>query len=201
MSTTNILDLNNRIDALEKAVSGGDSAQANKKDIATEFNTTTNYTAGGFVYYKGELYQFNADHAAGAWDPTDVVEANVTDQIVSNKAAIDAVDDRVDAISATMVKGYHTNIAGSKEITLVNKYQQVFVSVSTATCRTVHLIRQMSNDGTTDEVIYSTQGQTPIALTATNNGETSFVITLPLYAQTDIISTEGFTVSNYTPTP
>lgn len=90
-STTNILDLNNRIDALEKAVSGGDSAQANKKDIATEFNTTTNYTAGGFVYYKGKLYQFNADHAAGAWDPTDVVEANVTDQIVSNKAAIDGL--------------------------------------------------------------------------------------------------------------
>ena len=91
MSTTNILDLNNRIDALEKAVRGGDSAQANKKDIATEFNTTTAYTEGCFVYYKGKLYQFNADHAAGAWDPTDVVEANVTDQIVSNKAAIDAV--------------------------------------------------------------------------------------------------------------
>lgn len=112
MSTTNILDLNNRIDALEKAVSGGDSAQANKKDIATEFNTTTAYTAGCFVYYKGKLYQFNADHAAGAWDPTDVVEANVTDQIVSNKAAIDgltasdiAYNNTVSGLSATDVQG------------------------------------------------------------------------------------------------
>lgn len=89
MGTTNTLDLNNRVTELENAVSGGDSNQANKADIATEFNTTTAYTAGCFVYYGGKLYQFNADHAAGAWDPTDVVVANVTDQVVSNKAAID----------------------------------------------------------------------------------------------------------------
>lgn len=57
-------------------------------DIATVFNENTNYTAGLFVYYEGTLYQFNADHAAGAWDPTDVVAANVTDQVVSNAAAI-----------------------------------------------------------------------------------------------------------------
>lgn len=89
MSTTNILDLNNRIDALEKNSGGGGSADSAKRsDIATEFSATTAYTAGCFVYYEGNLYQFNADHAAGAWDPTDVVEANVTDQVVSNASAI-----------------------------------------------------------------------------------------------------------------
>ena len=89
MSTTNILDLNNRIDELEKNSGGGGSADSAKRsDIATEFSTETSYTAGNFVYYEGKLYQFNADHAAGAWDPTDVVEANVTDQIVSNASAI-----------------------------------------------------------------------------------------------------------------
>lgn len=89
MSTTNILDLNNRIDALEKNSGGGGSADSAKRsDIATEFSATTAYTAGCFVYYEGKLYQFNADHAAGAWDPTDVVEANVTDQVVSNASAI-----------------------------------------------------------------------------------------------------------------
>lgn len=91
MGTTNILDMNNRISDLEKTVSGGDSTQANKKDIATEFSATTNYTAGCFVYYEGKLYQFNADHSAGAWDATDVVEANVTDQVVSNKSAIEGL--------------------------------------------------------------------------------------------------------------
>jgi hypothetical protein len=89
MSTTNILDLNNRIDELEKNSGGGGSADSAKRsDIATEFNTTTAYTAGCYVYHEGKLYQFNADHSAGAWDPTDVVEANVTDQIVSNASAI-----------------------------------------------------------------------------------------------------------------
>lgn len=89
MSTTNILDLNNRIDALEKNSGGGGSADSAKRsDIATEFSATTAYTAGCFVYYEGKLYQFNADHAAGAWDPTDVVEANVTDQVVSNASDI-----------------------------------------------------------------------------------------------------------------
>ena len=112
MSTTNILDLNNRIDELEKNSGGGGSADSAKRsDIATEFSTETSYTAGNFVYYEGKLYQFNADHSAGAWDPTDVVEANVTDQIVSNKAVIDGLtasdiaygDDTVkDALDAVM---------------------------------------------------------------------------------------------------
>lgn len=88
MSTTNILDLNNRIDELEKNSGGGSADSAKRSDIATEFSTGTNYTAGNFVYYEGKLYQFNADHSAGAWDPTDVAEANVTDQIVSNASAI-----------------------------------------------------------------------------------------------------------------
>lgn len=93
MSTTNILDLTNRIDELEKNSGGGGGSadSAKRSDIATEFNTTTAYTAGCFVYHEGKLYQFNTDHAAGAWDPTDVVAANVTDQIVSNKAAIDGL--------------------------------------------------------------------------------------------------------------
>lgn len=113
MSTTNILDLNNRIDELEKNSGGGGSADSAKRsDIATEFSTETNYTAGNFVYYEGKLYQFNADHSAGAWDPTDVVEANVTDQIVSNKSAIDgltasdvAYDNTDSGLTATDVQG------------------------------------------------------------------------------------------------
>lgn len=148
MSTTNILDLNNRVNVLEKAVSGGDSTQANKKDIATEFNTTTNYTAGCFVYYGGKLYQFNADHAAGAWDPTDVVEANVTDQVVSNKAAIDGLtasdvsyDNTDSGLTATSVQGAVDELANKlgteqllKEVTAdgVKTYSELLVELYTA---------------------------------------------------------------------
>lgn len=121
MSTTNILDLNNRIDELEKNSGGGGSADSAKRsDIATEFNTTTSYTAGCFVYHEGKLYQFNTDHAAGAWDPTYVVEANVTDQIVSNKSAIDgltasdvAYDNTDSGLTATNVQGALDELADS----------------------------------------------------------------------------------------
>lgn len=112
MGTTNTLDLNNRISALEKGGGGGTSDGASRADIATEFDATKNYTAGCFVYYEGKLYQFNTDHAAGAWDPTDVVLANVTDQIVSNKSAIDgltasdvAYDNTDSGLTATDVQG------------------------------------------------------------------------------------------------
>ena len=199
MSTTNTLDLNNRIDALEKAVSGGDSAQANKKDIATEFNTTTNYTAGNFVYYRGKLYQFNADHAAGAWDPTDVVEANVTDQIVSNKAAIDGV-------VASMTRGYHTangTDTATKLVTLTDGFQQLLVSLLISGTRSVYLISQYATGsaGTVAENIFTTPNVTPIDIAATKIDASHFTISIPPYAQLNIMSTEGFTVSNYTPEP
>lgn len=118
MSTTNILDLNNRIDALEKN-SGGSADSAKRSDIATEFSATTAYTAGCFVYYEGKLYQFNADHTAGAWDPTDVVEANVTDQVVSNASAIAgltasdvAYDNTTSGLTATNEQAAIDELAG-----------------------------------------------------------------------------------------
>lgn len=127
MGTTNILDLNNRVSQLEQSGGGGDtSALANKSDIATEFSATTAYTAGCFVYYEGKLYQFNADHAAGAWDPTDVVEANVTDQVVSNASAIagltasDVAYDNTDSgLTATDVQGAVDELAESYPATQV----------------------------------------------------------------------------------
>lgn len=78
----------------DKSGGGGSSDSAKRSDIATEFKTTTSYTAGCYVYHNDKLYIFNVDHAAGAWDPSDVSEANVTDEVTSNKAAIDALDDK-----------------------------------------------------------------------------------------------------------
>lgn len=151
MSTTNILDLNNRIDELEKngggyvlpaatasrlggvkigsgisvendgtiSASGASADSAKRSDIATEFSDATAYTAGCFVYHEGTLYQFNADHAAGAWDPTDVVAANVTDQVVSNKAYIDGVDEDLGEISDNL-NGFKFYPAGTAIVGLVS---------------------------------------------------------------------------------
>ena len=151
MSTTNILDLNNRIDALEKnggsgyvlptataarlggvkigsgisveadgtISASGTADSAKQSDIATEFSAETAYTSGCFVYYEGILYQFNADHAAGDWDPTDVVEANVTDQVVSNKSSIDAVSDDLGDITDNL-NGFKYYPAGTAIVGLVS---------------------------------------------------------------------------------
>lgn len=142
MSTTNILDLNNRIDELEKNSGGGSADSAKRSDIATEFSTETSYTAGNFVYYEGKLYQFNADHSAGAWDPTDVAEANVTDQIFSNKSAIDGLsasdvsyDNTDSGLSATNSQGAIDELA--------DKLADDYVSVTADGVKTV---AQLLND-------------------------------------------------------
>lgn len=45
-----------------------------KHFIAPEFSESTNYKAGDLVWYNGSnLYMFNKDHAAGAWESRDVV--------------------------------------------------------------------------------------------------------------------------------
>lgn len=94
--TLNPYDMEERIHNLEENGGGGGSTDSAKRsDIATEFSAETSYTAGNFVYYQGTLYIFNVDHAAGAWDAADVAVANVTDEVTSNKAAIDALDTAV----------------------------------------------------------------------------------------------------------
>ena len=40
--------------------------------ITGSFNTATAYNTGDIVIYDGALYKFKADHAAGAWDATEV---------------------------------------------------------------------------------------------------------------------------------
>ena len=47
------------------------------------FSASTAYSAGDVVNYQGKLYQFTADHAAGAWTRTDVEETNTTKEISS----------------------------------------------------------------------------------------------------------------------
>lgn len=95
--TLNPYDMEARIHSLEENSGGGGETTdaAKRSDIATEFSAETSYTAGNYVYYEGKLYIFNVDHAAGEWDATDVAEANVTDEVTSNKAAIDQLDTAV----------------------------------------------------------------------------------------------------------
>lgn len=54
--------------------------QANKADndeVAPEFNDETAYSTGELVYKDGQLYKFDSDHAAGAWDASEVSPTTV----------------------------------------------------------------------------------------------------------------------------
>lgn len=45
------------------------------------FSTTEDYKSGDVVNYQGKLYKFTADHAAGAWTGSDVVENSLKEDI------------------------------------------------------------------------------------------------------------------------
>lgn len=83
VSTTNILDLCNRVDKLEKN-GGGGGDNAKRSDIASEFSPDVTYTPGVMVYYQGKLWQFDDTHSAGAWIGTDAHQTTVADAILSS---------------------------------------------------------------------------------------------------------------------
>ena len=60
--------INNRLDAISDMIAG-------------EFDDTTAYNTGDIVVYEDALYKFKADHAAGAWDASEVDEISVVDLI------------------------------------------------------------------------------------------------------------------------
>jgi hypothetical protein len=106
-------------------------------------------------------------------------------------AKIDEIDGRVDSIEAM---SYHTVSDGTKTVTLTNVYQQIFISISIATTRTIYLVVQQKANTPAVETIFSTAGKTPIDIAVTRVSDNSFTITIPQFAQTNIISTEPFSV-------
>jgi len=57
----------------------------NPKSIAPQFSASTAYTVGQYVYYEKKLYQFKADHAAGAWNSAHVEEKTIGAEISALK--------------------------------------------------------------------------------------------------------------------
>lgn len=70
-------------------VSNGTAHTINDPNIANEFSASTAYSKGDFCYYQGTLYEFIADHAAGAWNSGHVqavLLVNRMKSIVTNAA-------------------------------------------------------------------------------------------------------------------
>ena len=70
--------------------------------IASDFSTSTSYTAGEFVVYDGKLYVFSSAHAAGAWSYADAYEVKVS-------GVLQAIDNRDDfKITGSVSNGGYT---------------------------------------------------------------------------------------------
>ena len=57
--------------------------------IAPTFSDSTAYSAGDYVLYSGLLYRFNSDHAAGAWDASEVSQVTAGEEISGVKSALE----------------------------------------------------------------------------------------------------------------
>ena len=71
----------------------GNTGLAHTADIAPEFSTESAYSAGDFVYHNGSLYEFTANHAAGAWSTDDTRAATVGGKIASLESDVSNLND------------------------------------------------------------------------------------------------------------
>ena len=69
--------------------------------IADTFETTEAYSTGDVVIYDGGLYQFNTDHAAGAWDSTQV-DSVTLEELVNAAEPDELTTAQVNALKALL---------------------------------------------------------------------------------------------------
>ena len=72
------------------------SGLAAKNSIASDFSSSTAYTAGQYVYYNNTLYCFTADHAAGAWTGSDATAVTAGGQLTDLKNALNIINPTAD---------------------------------------------------------------------------------------------------------
>lgn len=83
------------------------------------FSESTAYSAGDAVNYNGKLYQFTADHAAGAWIGSDAEETNIiniTNWQIKLAGANDILNTFVKGSAADIFKNKKTFISGDGSI-------------------------------------------------------------------------------------
>ena len=94
------------------------AASAAMTGLASAFSSSKSYKAGEWVIQGGKLYEFTADHAAGAWTGTDAVERPLSDEVVDLKNHFDEISsdypDGTEVLTGTVKPGYTiNNVAGT----------------------------------------------------------------------------------------
>lgn len=66
-------------------VTNGEDGNVMGGSIAPDFSDSIDYRAGDFVMYSGQLYQFTAGHAAGAWSGSDANAVALANRVNDNE--------------------------------------------------------------------------------------------------------------------
>ena len=102
-----ITDWTNQISAQLQAVqTAADNLGAT---LATPFSDLTAYSAGTYVVYNGNTYRYDTDHAAGAWNSSQVTQVKVCDEISNLSRALNA-NTKIDNSVLSVVLKQETNI-------------------------------------------------------------------------------------------
>lgn len=81
-------------------------------NIAPTFDASTAYTAEMYVLYNNVLYQFTADHAAGAWTGTDATAVKISQEVGDLKTQFDYLKDGYDVITYDIINDEYVTIDG-----------------------------------------------------------------------------------------
>lgn len=95
-----------------EAIEVADRLNKISDSVALEFNASTSYTAGQYVYRNGVLYRFTSDHT-GAWTGTDAEVVTVGGELTGSKADLLQIQRRVyDKNILFTITGKYINSAG-----------------------------------------------------------------------------------------
>lgn len=89
------------VNATEACETATEAVAAN---LAPKFSTSSAYSIGDLVINSddGKLYRFTAAHAAGAWNPTQVISVTVADEFSNIGDELDAINETIDSIEETI---------------------------------------------------------------------------------------------------
>ena len=74
---------------LSLGIPEGDPGEVPAAALASDFSASVSYKKGDYVWKSGTLYEFTADHAAGAWTGSDATAAKVADDVADLKSALE----------------------------------------------------------------------------------------------------------------
>ena len=111
------------------ATGGGGGGGADLSVIAPAFSAETAYTAGEYVTYESKLYKFTTDHAAGAWDVSDVTEVTVSDDLEKTYKTDNSTESAI--VDADYVPFFDSSAGAPKKSTWSNFCGKIAAKLAT----------------------------------------------------------------------